>query len=453
MKQSKQLLLLSFVFCLFSSFSTLAQPFNNSACNATLLSIDQNCNGYEYTNEFADDQVDEPDCSTGADQTVWFKFVAPPSGQVQVLVKENTIQVSRMGVFAVTDCSNFATFSELACEFSDIPPFDVIPGDTYYIQVSDLSGSGSFCIQVLDCPAPTNDNACDAIPLAIDQNCTDYQYNNDCATPQANEPSCATGDDQTVWFTFVAPPSGRVQILTKSNTLLTSRVGVYVATDCDNFGTFSQLDCDFTDIPPLDVVPNDTYYIQVSDLSGSGSFCIQVLDCPAPVNDDACNATPLVIDGDCNGYPYQNNCATAQANEPSCATGDDKTLWFTFVAPSSGRVQIITKANTIATSRIGVFMATDCDNFGTFSQLDCDFTDIPPLDVVPNDTYYTQVSDLSGSGSFCIQVLDCPKPANDDACDAIPFAIDGNGSGYACKNQWAPIKLNASSLAPGCDKP
>ncbi len=144
-------------------------------------------------------------------------------------------------------------------------------------------------------PAPANDNACDAIALALNQSSTGDAYTIKAATAQADEPdtNLNNGVDGSVWFKFDAPSSGDVRITTdlvgaKSDDL---ELAVYSATDCTDFTTFTQIGFDQDDgrnvniqrMPVLDLLglnSEETYYIQVDRLpnTSSSTFGIEVLD-------------------------------------------------------------------------------------------------------------------------------------------------------------------------------
>jgi len=448
------------------TYSVLAQPINNDVCNAITLIVDSDCSEYDYTIAFADGQSGEPNCTSGENNSVWFKFVAPQSSRVRVSAKSpgGTLAGTStlIGVYAVEDCSDFNTFTQLDCEFGTTTNLDVTLGDTYYIQVDGSSTNvGAFCIEVESCSVPVNDDACDALTLSVNEACTSYTFSNVCATSQTSEPNCISSENNSVWFKFVAPSSGGVQVSAKSfgGTLsaTSTQIGVYTVGDCSDFNTYSQLDCDLGATTYLQVTPGETYYVQVDGfIEDVGTFCIEVNECSIPVNDDACDALTLSVDEACTSYAFTNVCATGQADEPNCTSVENNSVWFKFVAPPSGSIRVSAKSpgGTLVSglTQMGLYAVTDCSDFNTYSQLDCDSGAITNLNVTPGDTYYIQVDGSSANaGTFCIQVSESDPPtstlcSNDAICDAIPLTL-----GESCtftSNECATMENNEP--VPAC---
>jgi|GEM_PF-3169230 len=150
--------------------------------------------------------------------------------------------------------------------------------------------------------APANDALCNAIAITIDVAGVAGVYTNIAATEETSEPvgSCYTGGTQgSVWFSFVAPASGEVQVSTDiGGTMDDSEIAVYDASgvNCADLSTLpAELTCDqdsgtvvgsgymnvldMTVANTNSVIPGNTYYIQVSGYSDNrGTFGIQVFD-------------------------------------------------------------------------------------------------------------------------------------------------------------------------------
>jgi hypothetical protein len=141
-----------------------------------------------------------------------------------------------------------------------------------------------------------------------------------------------------------------------------------------------------------------------------------------PENDDLANAIMLTVNATCSGDMYTNLGATTQTDEPigSCYIENtiEHTLWFAFVAPSSGDVNISTDIapGAIGDTQLAVFEApTDPNDLSTLgTEMGCgeDMSStnyLTSLDLVltPGQTYYIQVDGFDGAtGSFCIEVAD-----------------------------------------------
>jgi Secretion system C-terminal sorting domain len=98
-----------------------------------------------------------------------------------------------------------------------------------------------------------------------------------------------------------------------------------------------------------------------------------------PVNDSVCNAIELPVDGSISNH--DNSLATIEADEvfaPAagcqsqdgwCANTISNSMWFTFIAPSSGEVGITTCLTGSFDTKIAVWEVGDCSDFSTFTLL------------------------------------------------------------------------------------
>ena len=153
---------------------------------------------------------------------------------------------------------------------------------------------GSFGIEV-DYAPPANDNACDAVDLAINGSTTSDQYDTFGATNEPNEPVPACFNDGingSVWFTFTAPSNGEATVTTdfSGGSLGDTELAVYEApTNCADLVTLGaeqgcNQDVDIVnfnfhaEVNLTGLTPNSTYYIQLDRHSSAddGSFGIEV---------------------------------------------------------------------------------------------------------------------------------------------------------------------------------
>jgi hypothetical protein len=156
------------------NFSYALPPANNDLCNAVALTMDVTGVSGAYTNVQASEEASEPDgtCFSGGTQgSVWFSFVAPASGEVQVSTDiGGSMSDSEIAIYDATGvtCGDLSTLpAELTCDQDsgtivgagymnvlDLTAANstaLTPGTTYYIQVSGyFDARGSFGIQVFD---------------------------------------------------------------------------------------------------------------------------------------------------------------------------------------------------------------------------------------------------------------------------------------------------------------
>lgn len=168
---------------------------------------------------------------------------------------------------------------------------------------------------VLPAP-PSNDDLCDAIPLTVGASCAGFIYTIEDATTETDEDYCSESLTNSVWFSFVAPPSATVYITTTREfpgSISLSRTLFYEdgVFDCTDMLTMSYYSC--TDdgvwedtLAVCGLSPMDTYWIQVygSAVATESDFCIEVHeDAPdAGPDQELCDATSTTLDGSSGPY-------------------------------------------------------------------------------------------------------------------------------------------------------
>jgi hypothetical protein len=144
-----------------------------------------------------------------------------------------------------------------------------------------------------------------------------------------------------------------------------------------------------------------------------------------PANDEATSATAISLGVGCTGAIYTNVNATptsASPSEPKNGGGDAfKTVWFTFVAPSSGAVRVSTdvgSGNSLTDSRVAIYSATNPSDYNTFTCISTDedggyllssgfMSVVYATGLISGNTYYVQVGTYGSStttGTFCMTV-------------------------------------------------
>jgi len=165
-----------------------------------------------------------------------------------------------------------------------------------------------------------------------------------------------------------------------------------------------------------------------------------VIQCSAPpppvTNDNPCTSIAVAVNTSCNFQTFSNVGATATAGAPapSCGfyTGSD--IWFTFVAPASGIVNIETAAGSMTDATFTVYSAPSCS--GPFTEIACDDDSGPGFmptanltGLTPGQTYYLRVFGyLGATGTFSLCLHTLAVPAGD--CVYILQMFDGYGDGW-----------------------
>ncbi len=153
-----------------------------------------------------------------------------------------------------------------------------------------------------------NDEPCTAVTLATNTTCITSYFANHIATETTNvgAHSCATSTSNDIWFKFVAPASGTVNIFTYSGTLTDAVMSVYLGANCSSLFEVGCVDDDGTNQMPQGFVsgaiPGTMYYIRVSSYGTTavGNFAICLVEensQPISVDDVVSTAfnTPVTI--------------------------------------------------------------------------------------------------------------------------------------------------------------
>lgn len=434
-----------------------------------------------------------PSCF-GTNMTVWYQFIAPSTGRVTISAVSDPLNVGdyidlQIAVWAATGDTCIGGLTEVGCDYNDLLEFPPLsrdeevlveclePGRPYWIMIDGSDDpdevDGFFNLTVTEEPGPppiTNDTICGATALGAvpaGGSVTTGEQHNFCATTDPGEPvPNAFGIDQTVWYSFIAPPSGNVNLDLNTDPLnrgddIDLQVAVYASDNNTCTGVLEEVDSDYfpvvldEDLTVTCLEPGRIYYVQVDGsllpppplptVLVEGYFDMTITEDPAfvpmPTNDSLCNSVSLGVVPTGLATPTvstSNFCATTENGEPNvdnCSSFFnficDETVWFTFTTnnnPGTITVDILNAAGIDA--NITVYAAPNgatCDfnDLVFFGDADNPLSfnvslDLPCLD--PNSIYYVQVDggDLLGNfGTFDIQVTDDAVPQPQVAYDSL----------------------------------
>ncbi len=185
--------------------------------------------------------------------------------------------------------------------------FPTVIGTNYYILVNGYNvATGDFQLDISCLAPPPNDDPCGALSLAIGSN---GPYDNSSATANPSEPAppangcqvndgwCNSGLENTLWFIFDAPASGRITINSPDfdtqlaiwdaadcNAILTGGATLIAANDDDAdyaahggvmFSSYLYSDC---------LTPGHTYYVQLDGYFGTVGSTDIILSDPGVIN-------------------------------------------------------------------------------------------------------------------------------------------------------------------------
>lgn len=235
---------------------------------------------------------------------------------------------------------------------------------TYYIIADSWTGAPNFTYDIdvtSNGPGQPNDLPCNATALTDgvivfgDNSCSGSAFE-----PAA--PACwSTGSINTVWYSFVAPASGQINVRTFSGTLANTQIALYSGA-C---GSLTNLFCNVnmtlcgnnltsSEIQATGLTPGNTYYIAV-DGNGSteGIFSIVAVDgtTPYPVvpgqdcsitqSISACNQVMTVGNPGFSGTG--NVCDFSGAG--NCTTGELNSAWYTIDISAAGNLSFVILPN------------------------------------------------------------------------------------------------------------
>ncbi|MBK9329591.1 MAG: T9SS type A sorting domain-containing protein [Sphingobacteriales bacterium] len=408
------------------------------------------------------------------------------------------------GTANFSNLTNIATGTNILIYDEDITLTCLKPGSTYYLQVDGYSGpfnifraqgQGYYKVELEVAtltPNQGNDSICGAITVPVHP--TNYYptsgspYNNICKTVQAKENlPWLNADDKTVWFKFQPPATGNVTIDVQSQGAddIGAQVAIYqsqipiASSACQTVDSLVLVEQDYDPLAAGETVTAKClntsvwHYIQVNSdivsIWGQGTFKINVKDIGGtttpPYNDNICNAYDFGNVTNATGTAKQrlsdsNRCASIQVNEPNTTTGCSciqKSVWYKFTAPISGRVKVTVHDVDGFLSGIDpeVYLysgtLTGCPSatpaFTGFTQLEGAYNPLPNFPssttgdevieyecLTPGQLYYIQVDGTTVGGPqgfFDITIEDLipnyasspKKPANDEPANAVTLTV------------------------------
>lgn len=386
--------------CTEESFTTRTMPAAGEVCSNPIVVGALPYNTSDDTATYGDDYSGSPGASCSStngylngDDVV---YSYSPGSNTSIDVDLTGIGSDYAGIFIYTDCADIGTTCQngatngAATGDLSISDYLVSSGTTYYIVISTWATPQSTTY-TLDITENTCTNSTATYTPVPDCGNTQFTVDVD-VTSLGSATSVTIGDDQ-------ASPTQQV-----------------FTTGIVSFGPYaSGTSVNFT-------VTNDQDGTCV--INGNGTYA-----CP-PANDALCNVISLTIDVAGTSGMYTNTAATEEVSEPAggCYSGGVQgSVWFSFVAPASGEVQVSTDiGGTMTDSEIAVYDATGvtCSDLSTLpAELGCDqdggtvvgsgYMSVLDLTVAngnavtPGVTYYVQVSGyFDNRGSFGIKVFD-----------------------------------------------
>jgi len=420
------------------SFTTLVDPPANDECStATAFSsipTDGSCATLANQNTAGATQSQVACTGSGADDDIWYSFVAPAT---TVIVDLISVSGSSDRVHQIFSGSCGSLVSIKCSDPESSTTTGLIVGDTYYLRVHTYSTGNSsifdLCIKTPP-PPPANDNSGNAISLTVnaDYNCGVTNSGTTISATQSPEgaPTCsATGINDDVWYSFTATGTNhRIGVTGTSNTIA---IALYTGTPGSL--VFLTGACASTTLNATGLVPATTYYVRVyttSSLDGTRSnftICVGTPP-PPPANDECSTATAfptIPTDGSCATLANQNTAGATQSQVACTGSGADDDIWYSFVAPAT-TVTVDLIAVSGSSDRVHQIFSGSCGSLVSIKCSDPETSTTTGL--IIGDTYYLRVHTYSTGNSsifdLCIKTPP-PPPANDECAGALVIPPSG----------------------------
>lgn len=457
--------LYAFLFLLASLTMVQAQNQGGENCgNATPIGViggPETCpGGAGFSNQNTDAAevaVLNPTCDQfGSNYDLWYSFVAPASGAIQLNIDLGTSSRIEAAIWA--DCG-----TELFCNSSNSDGWMIdglVPGTTYLLQLwSDAFTTGTFDFCVFEKPGgPSNDDCDNAININVTTGMdpcagtTGTIYNNFGATASGIRPfpSCGNfGMGMDVWFSVQVPSTGDLTIeMTQVIGALQDWAFALYSGDCNGL---SEIACDDDSgsqlKPKIDLTglnPGDILYLRVWEIGGDGfgSFEISATQPSTtnPPNDVCAGAIDLTgalstLSG-CTPVCGHNIGATASGEKPpSCGGfGAGRDVWYSVEVPSQGGFNIeMDQFSTAGPQDWGMALYTGTCG-GGLTEVACDDDSGPALyprisvnGLTPGTTVYIRIWEFQGDmeGTFNV----CLTPLVPLALEAITLSVQNSEEG------------------------
>lgn len=404
---------------------------------------------------------------SGADDDVWFKFVATST---DVIIELLNITGSSTDLVHEMFSGSCGSLSSIACSDPNSSQWSGLTvGQTYYIRVYTYytgdDASFDICLGTPP-PPPSNDDPCGAIPLFVNTGSCAFQTAvlniSTTATSGIPAPGCGSLSED-IWFTAVVPASGRLIVDIAPNGGPTDfDMAWYSAPNCS--GPFTLIECDSYDSQngstpmicrtgALCTVPGDcqqnatltpgqTVYVRVWEYGGgtTGPFDICAYEPSAPGAPSNCSSPTNIA-----SLPFaQGNTTCCRNDDYTSADGcgssyqDGEDFMYTYT-PSANETIDITLTGTLTYA--GVFVTDRCPSLPSANCIGSSTSSsgnplLCGVNLIGGTTYYIMIDTEPGPTCtpFNINITESSTPSCglNYTASTIAFAPDlNNGTNIA----------------------
>lgn len=420
---------------------------NNGACaDRELLAVQAECTSVSTTQVGFGGQPTEPlpSCDNFNSSPlfnpteVWYEFVAPATGAVEIPVGSFYTKVIYSG--------SCGSLTEVGCKSGANGYFSgLTPGATYILRI--LSNNWDSQANAVDvcvisaAPATTNDICDDAIGISVSTDCTSPIIGNfnDATSSGTTSPGCGSSAAD-IWFSFSPTSTGAVFVETSAN--------ITVQVFGGSCGTLTTL---FSCTTPGNVFsgldPSETYFLQLRGEDEPIDFCL--IEATGPSNNLCYNAQNVTLTNSCNSFVADFDNTNRSTSPSTTCEGNRHDLYYDVTVPTNGiiRTGYIAHTGTTTSHTISLLSGT-CDNAAVIQCVTPSdgIIDISGLSAGDELILRLATSLTANSAEICLSKVADP-PANDLCVNATALTL----SGPTCDQSLAGTTFGATNDQDICD--
>lgn len=294
-----------------------------------------------------------PNCGSYLGNDIWMTVTVPASGKLR-LERDNVSGINAAYAVYTGSCG---AFTQIACaskvQSSVLNGWTLndqsLAGELLYVRVwnRNSTNGGTFNFCAFEPPTPENDLCSEAIELSVGTFCSYGTYTNAYCTEEAGfnpTPDCGFYQGGDVWFTLQMPASGHLRIERENTPGVNAQFALYSGV-C---GAMTELQCAqlTTDMNiHNESLAGQTLFLRVFPYNNNegGLFYLCAWEPPIPDHDMCAEAIDLSIPYGCQMLEANNAYCTEEpgiAPDPDCLGFKGGDIWYKFVMPSSGVVNV-----------------------------------------------------------------------------------------------------------------
>jgi hypothetical protein len=242
--------------------------------------------------------------------------------------------------------------------------------------------------------------------------------NNLNATAEPNEPAAGLPPQQSIWWQWTAPFTGRIGVIEGDGSVVSAWIKIFTGHQLTSLTNLGSVGLHGMGVTVLNVTAGTTYQFAV-DINSSPETGgpVQFRLIPLPTNDNF--AAAISLTNEMVEYYGDNSLATLEEGEPDYSSGwQGASIWWTWTAPRTGSVRISTTGSSFS-PWVHVFTGDSLTNLTFVTQSPEDVM----LDAVAGTTYRIRIVGGFTIGWGKVRLVVYPRhPLNDDFAARTPLA-------------------------------